>query len=193
MFFVNVNNQCLRLCSWRLALRILFTAATRSSSDAKIPFTFEGGLISGSSYKRNLKVEESCTLCPGFYHLWSLNVVTTIHFLYRGWRQLLNHTTPLSLCSHAWRSWSCSTPQQYIDKEQFFKNDRRRTYAGMVDILDEAVGDITEAFRTAGFMLRRSLSSSRHYTDYIIKRFFKLWLQLDHYLVQVNVISMIMG
>ena len=27
--------------------------------------------------------------------------------------------------------------------------------AGMVDTLDEAVDDITEAFRTAGFMLRR--------------------------------------
>ena len=39
----------------------------------------------------------------------------------------------------------------------------------MVDTLDEAVGDITEAFRTAGFTLRRSLSSSRHYADYIIK------------------------
>ena len=44
----------------------------------------------------------------------------------------------------------------------------------MVDTVDEVVGDITETLRTAGFMLRRSLSSSRHYTDYIIKRFFKL-------------------
>ena len=44
----------------------------------------------------------------------------------------------------------------------------------MVDTLDEAVGDITEAFRTAGFTLRRSLSSSRHYTDYIIIRFLEL-------------------
>ena len=74
----------------------------------------------------------------------------------------------------------------------------------MVDTLDEAVGDITEAFRTAGFILRRSLSSSRHYTDYIIKRFLGTMigvsmiaggvaLQLDHNLVQVNVISMMMG
>ena len=53
----------------KISSRILLTAAKRSSSDAKIPFTFKGDLISGSSYKRNLKVEESCTLCPGFYHL----------------------------------------------------------------------------------------------------------------------------
>ena len=44
----------------------------------------------------------------------------------------------------------------------------------MVNTLDEAVGDIIEAFRTAGFTLMRSLSSSRHYTDYIIKTFLEL-------------------
>ena len=43
-------------------------------------------------------------------------------------------------------------PQQYIDKYRFIKNDLRRTYAGMVDILDEAVGNITEAFKTAGYV-----------------------------------------
>ena len=66
-------------------------------------------------------------------------------------------------------------PVQRIAKDKFFKNVLRRTYAGMVDTLDEAVGDITEAFRTAGFTLRRWLSGSTHYTDYIIKRFFELW------------------
>ena len=43
-------------------------------------------------------------------------------------------------------------PQQFIDKYKFIKNDVRRTYAGMVDILDEAVGNITEAFKTAGYV-----------------------------------------
>ena len=154
----------------KIISRILLTATKRSSSDAKIPFTFKGGLISGSSYKRKV-----APYARAFIIYNQLNVVTTFHFLYRRWRQLFNRTTPLRLCSHAWRSWSGSTPQQYIAKDKFFKNVLRRTYAGMVDTLDEAVGDITEAFRTAGFTLRRWLSSSTHYTDYIIKRFFELW------------------
>ena len=43
-------------------------------------------------------------------------------------------------------------PQQYIDKYKFIKNDLRRTYAGMVAILDEALGNITETFKTAGYV-----------------------------------------
>lgn len=42
-------------------------------------------------------------------------------------------------------------PQQYVDKYQFIKNDLRRRYAGMVDILDEAVGNLTNTFKTAGY------------------------------------------
>ena len=43
-------------------------------------------------------------------------------------------------------------PQKYIDKYKFIKDKLRRTYAGMVDILDEAVGNITQAFKTAGYV-----------------------------------------
>ena len=43
-------------------------------------------------------------------------------------------------------------PQQYIDKYKFIKNNLRRTYAGMVAILDEAVGNITETFKIAGYV-----------------------------------------
>ncbi|KAJ7334384.1 hypothetical protein OS493_014695 [Desmophyllum pertusum] len=42
-------------------------------------------------------------------------------------------------------------PQKYIDKYSFIKNTLRRGYAGMVDILDEAVGNITKAFTSAGY------------------------------------------
>lgn len=42
-------------------------------------------------------------------------------------------------------------PQQYVDKYHFIKNDLRRRYAGMVDILDEAVGNLTNTFKTAGY------------------------------------------
>jgi len=41
-------------------------------------------------------------------------------------------------------------PQQYVDKYSFIKDDLRRRYAGMVDIMDEAVGNITKVFTSAG-------------------------------------------
>ncbi|KAL9988762.1 hypothetical protein ACROYT_G003245 [Oculina patagonica] len=41
-------------------------------------------------------------------------------------------------------------PQHYVNKYSFIKNDLRRRYAGMVDILDEAVGNITKVFTSVG-------------------------------------------
>ena len=43
-------------------------------------------------------------------------------------------------------------PQQYVDEYKFIKNDLRRTYAGMVDIVDEAINNRTEAFKTVGYV-----------------------------------------
>jgi len=42
-------------------------------------------------------------------------------------------------------------PKEYTDKYAFINDTTRRTYAGMVDIMDEAVGNITEAFKEAGY------------------------------------------
>ena len=42
-------------------------------------------------------------------------------------------------------------PKWYSDKYSFIDDEDRRTYAGMVDILDEAVGNITQAMKDAGY------------------------------------------
>ena len=47
------------------------------------------------------------------------------------------------------------TPQQYVNKYRFITNDLRRHYAGMVDILDEAVGNITKSFTSAGYAAKK--------------------------------------
>jgi len=42
-------------------------------------------------------------------------------------------------------------PRKYTDKYSFIKDKTRRIHAGMVDIMDEAVGNITEAMKDAGY------------------------------------------
>ena len=41
-------------------------------------------------------------------------------------------------------------PKGYIDKYDFITNKMRRVHAAMADIMDEAVGNITDAFKKAG-------------------------------------------
>lgn len=41
-------------------------------------------------------------------------------------------------------------PQEYIDRYSWIKNKNRRTYAGMVSAMDEAVANVTNAFKKHG-------------------------------------------
>ena len=41
-------------------------------------------------------------------------------------------------------------PDEYVNKYDFINQLMRRVYAGMVDILDEAVGNITKIFKEKG-------------------------------------------
>ena len=43
-------------------------------------------------------------------------------------------------------------PEKYIEKYTFITDKMRRVHAAMADIMDEAVGNITDAFRTAGLV-----------------------------------------
>ena len=40
-------------------------------------------------------------------------------------------------------------PEEYVDKYQFIKDKTRREYAAMVDIVDEAIGNVTQAMQQA--------------------------------------------
>ena len=41
-------------------------------------------------------------------------------------------------------------PQEYVDKYQFINDTARRYYAAMADIVDEAIGNVTQAMKQAG-------------------------------------------
>ena len=41
-------------------------------------------------------------------------------------------------------------PEEYVDKYQFIEDKARRQYAAMVDIVDEAIGNVTQAMQQAG-------------------------------------------
>jgi len=41
-------------------------------------------------------------------------------------------------------------PQKYVGKYQGIRSMRRRRYAAMVDIVDEAIGNVTQAMKQAG-------------------------------------------
>ena len=51
-----------------------------------------------------------------------------------------------------------SVDLKYEQKYRGIRNKARRTHAGMVDIMDEAIGNVTEAMKEAGWVVN-SISS----------------------------------
>ena len=43
-------------------------------------------------------------------------------------------------------------PKEYVDKYQNIKNLKRRRYAAMADIVDEAIGNVTQTMKEAGWV-----------------------------------------
>ena len=41
-------------------------------------------------------------------------------------------------------------PDEYVNKYTFIKDKDRRVYAAMMDVVDEAIGNITDAFKAKG-------------------------------------------
>ena len=86
----------------------------------------------------------------------TLSITTAIHFLnFQRARDIIkahNASKPLFLYM-AFQNvhGPDQAPQKYTDKYSFIEDKTRRTYAGMVDIMDEAVGNITEAMKDAGY------------------------------------------
>lgn len=60
-------------------------------------------------------------------------------------------------------------PEKYIEKYEFIKDKMRRVHAAMADILDEAVGNITDAFKKAGLVRMQTIWDLKVY----LKRPFK--------------------
>lgn len=69
-------------------------------------------------------------------------------------------------------------PAQYTDKYSFIEDKDRRTYAGMVDVMDEAIGNITEAMKDAGYGPRLILIYNKQLQSELplIDQLFKLLL-----------------
>ena len=58
-------------------------------------------------------------------------------------------------------------PEKYIKKYDFITDKMRRVHAAMTDILDEAVGNITDAFKTAGLVGGRSSTHDLRLEQYV--------------------------
>lgn len=70
-------------------------------------------------------------------------------------------------------------PKENVEKYAFIEDRLRRTYAGMVDIMDEAVGNITDAFKEAGyFIINNNIKQKKNLYASLKKPFLRTFLYL---------------
>ena len=69
-------------------------------------------------------------------------------------------------------------PEKYIEKYNFIKDKTRRVHAAMADIMDEAVGNITDAFKSAGLVQAISF--------WYLIFFFKTWNTFNYFYCHLN-------
>ena len=84
-----------------------------------------------------------------------LNVNFERFLLQQAQRVILSHnaSTPLFLYLPFQSVHSpLQVPTEYTEKYENIKDDDRKIYAGMVENVDEAIGNITEAMKTAGLV-----------------------------------------
>ena len=60
-------------------------------------------------------------------------------------------------------------PQKYIDKYSFIHNQQRRTYAAMLDIVDEAIGNVTKSLQKRGYVVCFAINQSNFCSDNTLK------------------------
>ena len=69
-------------------------------------------------------------------------------------------------------------PKENVEKYAFIEDTLRRTYAGMVDIMDEAVGNITDAFKEAGYFIINNNIKHENLYALLKKPFMRAFLYL---------------
>ena len=81
--------------------------------------------------------------------------ISSAFYLQQAQKVILSHnaSTPLFLYLPFQSVHSpLQVPTEYTEKYENIKDDDRKIYAGMVENVDEAIGNITEAMKTAGLV-----------------------------------------
>lgn len=57
-------------------------------------------------------------------------------------------------------------PEEYVNKYDFIEEMTRRKYAAMVDIVDEAIGNVTQTMQKAGWVTGRKLRLDNSFNNW---------------------------